>query len=154
MTNHLNCVVDASVGIKKLIIDPLTPKVDQLFTHFTDPDAYIYIPDLFYIECTNITWKYIRAGSYSLTEAQTNLTNFKALNFRAIPTADLMLDALVISSTHTISAYDACYVALAQKVKAPLLTQDQKLVNTLASTTFDVRLFSDFPVPSLPPLQQ
>lgn len=150
MTDHLSCVVDASVGIKKFIIEPLTPKVDQLFAHFTDPDASIYIPDLFYIECTNIAWKYIRAGTYSLTEAQTNLTSFKALNFRTISTADLMLDALAISSAHTISAYDACYVALSQQINAPLLTQDQKLVKALASTTFDIRLFSDFSVPSLP----
>ncbi|MGG6266483.1 type II toxin-antitoxin system VapC family toxin [Leptolyngbya sp. AN03gr2] len=150
MTDHLSCVVDASVGIKKFIIDPLTPKVDELFARFTDPNAYIYIPDLFYIECTNIAWKYIRAGFYSVSEAQTNLTSFRALNFRSISTADLMLDALVISATHTISAYDACYVALSQRVNAPLLTQDQKLVNALSSTAFDVRLFSDFSVPSLP----
>lgn len=150
MTDHLSCVVDASVGIKKLIIDPLTPKVDQLFAHFTDPNAYIYIPDLFYVECTNIAWKYVRAGFYNVGEAQTNLTSFRALNFRTVSTADLMLDALVISTTHSISAYDACYVALSQQVNAPLLTQDQKLVNALASTDFDVRLFNNFLVPSLP----
>jgi predicted nucleic acid-binding protein len=150
MTNHLSCIVDASVGIKKFIIDPLTPNVDQLFAHFMDPEANIYIPDLFYIECTNIAWKYIRAGFYSVTEAQTNLASFRALNFRTVSTADLMLDALVISTTHRISAYDACYVTLSQRVNAPLLTQDQKLVQALASTTFHVRLFSDFLVPSLP----
>lgn len=150
MTAHLNCVVDASVGIKKFIVDPLTPKVDQLFAHFTDPEANIYIPDLFYIECTNIAWKYIRAGFYSVTEAQANLASFRALNFRSVSTADLMLDALVISTTYTISAYDACYVALSQRVNAPLLTQDQKLVNALASTNFNVCLFSNFLVPSLP----
>jgi predicted nucleic acid-binding protein len=115
-----------------------------------DPEANIYIPDLFYIECTNIAWKYIRAGFYSVTEAQTNLASFRALNFRTVSTADLMLDALVISTTHRISAYDACYVTLSQRVNAPLLTQDQKLVQALASTTFHVRLFSDFLVPSLP----
>jgi predicted nucleic acid-binding protein len=149
MTNQLSCVVDASVGVKKFIIDPLTPKVDQLFAHFTNPDASIYVPDLFYIECTNIAWKYIRAGFYSLAEAQTNLASFKALNFKAVSTADLILDALRISSTYTISAYDACYVALSQQVTAPLLTQDQKLLDRLASTEFDVCLFSDFSVPPL-----
>jgi hypothetical protein len=34
MTDSLKCVVDASVGIKKFIIEPLTPKVDQLFGHW------------------------------------------------------------------------------------------------------------------------
>ncbi len=52
MTDSLKCVVDASVAIKKFIIEPLTPKVDQLFAHLNDPNARLYIPDLFYIECT------------------------------------------------------------------------------------------------------
>ena len=64
MTDSLKCVVDASVGIKKFIIEPLTPKVDELFAHLEDPSACLYIPDLFYVECTNILWKYIRAGLY------------------------------------------------------------------------------------------
>ena len=56
MKAFLKCVINASVGVKKFIIEPLTPKVDQLFSHLNDPDARLYIPDLFYIECTNIVW--------------------------------------------------------------------------------------------------
>ncbi|MEG4267287.1 hypothetical protein QUA26_13875 [Microcoleus sp. Pol12A4] len=33
MTNPVRCVVDASVGIKQFIPDPLSSKVVQLFTH-------------------------------------------------------------------------------------------------------------------------
>ena len=75
MTASLKYVVDASVGIKKFIIEPLTSKVNQLFAHLSDPDAQLYIPDLFYIECTNIAWKYIRAGLYNSAEAQQQLAN-------------------------------------------------------------------------------
>lgn len=40
MTVSLKCVVDASVGIKKFIIEPLTPKVDvQLFSDFVIPSV-------------------------------------------------------------------------------------------------------------------
>jgi predicted nucleic acid-binding protein len=147
MTTSLKCVVDASVGIKKFIIDPLTPKVDQLFAHLDDPDARLYIPDLFYIECTNIAWKYIRAGSYDSTEAQENLAALKLLRFTPTPTSNLMLEALRLSVTYGISAYDASYVALAQQRSAPLLTQDQRLANALKNTNFNVQLFSDFVVP-------
>ncbi len=150
MTTSLKCIVDASVGIKKFIIEPLTPKVDQLFAHLNDPDARIYIPDLFYIKCTNIAWKYIRAGLYDSAEAQANLADLKLLRFTTTPTADLMLKALSLSIAHGISAYDACYVALSQQNNAPLLTQDQRLVNTLKNTGFDIQLFSDFVIPSVP----
>ncbi len=147
MTASLKCVVDTSVGIKKFIVEPLTPKVDQLFAHFNDPDARLYIPDLFYIECTNIAWKYIRAGLYDSTEAQANLADLKLLRCVATPTADLILKALPLSVTHGISAYDACYVALSQQNNAPLLTQDQRLINTLKDSDFNVQLFSEFTIP-------
>ncbi|MDM9384885.1 type II toxin-antitoxin system VapC family toxin [Chlorogloeopsis sp. ULAP01] len=146
MSVSLKCVVDASVGIKKFIIDPLTPKVDLLFAHLSNPDARLYIPDLFYIECTNIAWKYIRAGLYDVTEAQANLADLKLLRLTTTPTDDLMLEALTISVTHGISAYDACYVALSQQKNAPLLTQDQRLVNKFRNTDFDIQLFSDFSI--------
>ncbi len=150
MTTSFKCVVDASVGIKKFIVEPLTPKVDQLFAHFNDPSAQLYIPDLFYVECTSIFWKYIRAGLYDSEEAQANLTDLKLLRFTATPTAELMVEALVISVTHGISAYDACYVALSRQNNVPLLTQDKRLVNTLKNTDFNVQLFSDITIPPVP----
>ena len=150
MTTSLECVIDASVGIKKFIIDPLTPKVDQLFAHLDDPDARLYVPDLFYIECTNIAWKYIRAGLYDSAEAQENLADLKLLRLTPTPTSDLILEALKLSVTRGISAYDASYIALAQQRSAPLLTQDQRLANTLKNTGFNIQLFSDFVIPPIP----
>jgi predicted nucleic acid-binding protein len=35
--------------------------------------------------------------------------------------------------------YDGCYVALSEQVKAPLLTLDERLVNSLTGSRFDVR---------------
>lgn len=124
MTAPLKCVVDASVGIKKFIMEPLTPKVDQLFAHLVDPNTRLYIPDLFYVECTNILWKYIRAGVYDSAEAQANLADLQLLRFTPTSTADLVQSALPLSIAHGISAYDACYLALSQQNDVPLLTQD------------------------------
>jgi predicted nucleic acid-binding protein len=150
MTDSIKCVVDASVAIKKFIIEPLTPKVDQLFDHLNDPNSRLYIPDLFYIECTNIVWKYIRAGLYDSAEAQANLADLQFLRFTSTRTVDLMMEAIAISVAHGISAYDACYVALSRQNNVPLLTQDQRLVNTLRDTDFNIRLFADFTIPPVP----
>jgi predicted nucleic acid-binding protein len=105
------------------------------------------IPDLFYVECTNIFWKYIRAGLYDCAEAMANLTDLKLLRFTPTPTADLITEALALSTAHGISAYDACYVALSQRSDVPLLTQDQRLINALNSTALNVQLFSSFTIP-------
>lgn len=77
----LRCVVDASVAIKLFVDDPLSDKVHTLFAHLdADPMCKFYVPDLFYIECTNILWKYVRALShaYTATDAETAVHNLSS----------------------------------------------------------------------------
>jgi predicted nucleic acid-binding protein len=149
MTIPLKCVVDTSVCIKNFISDPLTPKVNQLFDHLDNPDTEIFVPDLFYIECANVFWKYVRAGMYTTTEVQVDLATLKSFPLRVVSTADLMEDAVSIAVAHGISAYDASYVALSQQVNTILLTLDQRLVRTFANSSYDVQSFNDFEVPPL-----
>ena len=53
------CVVDASVGIKLFVDEPLSEQAHHLFEKLVlDPPVELYVPDLFFIECTNILWKY------------------------------------------------------------------------------------------------
>jgi predicted nucleic acid-binding protein len=82
MTTPLRCVVDTSVCIKQFITDPLTPKVNQLFDHFVNPQTEIFVPDLFYIECGNILWKYVRAGLYAVADVPADLASLKAFPLR------------------------------------------------------------------------
>lgn len=150
MTTLLKCVVDASVGVKQFIPDPLSFKATLLFAHLVNPHSEVYVPDLFYIEVANTLWKYIRAGQITAEKAQADLTTLNAFPLRVISTANLMAQAVTVGLAHGISAYDACYVSLAQQVSAPLLTLDRRLVNTLTNSPHDVRLFNDFPI-SPPP---
>ena len=54
------------------------------------------------------------------------------------------MDALPIALTHAISAYDACYVALAQRLSVPFVTADQALVRKLAGTSYAVQWLGSF----------
>ena len=150
MTDLLRCVVDTSVCIKQFIADPLTPKVNLLFDHLANPETEIFVPDLFYLECANSFWKYVRAGMYTAAEVQVDLATLKTFPLPVVSTADLMADAVSIGLAHGISAYDASYVALSQQVGATLLTLDGKLVRALGATSYDVCSFNDFEVPPLP----
>ena len=150
MTIPLRGVIDASVRIKQFIPDPLTSKVNQLFAHLAIPKTEFFIPDLFYIETANIFWKYVRAGLYNAVDVSADLVTLKTFPLQVVSTAELMEEAVTIAIIHGISAYDASYVALAHRTSSPLLTLDQKLVNTLATARYDVRLFTDFSVPPLP----
>ncbi|PHJ57135.1 PilT protein domain protein [Nostoc linckia z18] len=147
MSNPLRCVIDTSVCIKYFIADPLTTKVNQLLGHLANPQTEIYVPDLFYIECTNVLLKYVRARMYTAAEVQTDLVTLKSFPLRVVSTADLMADAVSIGLTHKISAYDGSYVALSQQVGAILLTLDAKLVKALSTSSYNICLFNDFQVP-------
>jgi len=142
--------VDTSVCVKQFIPDPLTTKVNQLFAHLAYSQTEIFVPDLFYIECTNVLWKYARAGRYNVSLIQGNLASLKAFPLRVVSTADLMADAVIVALNYGISAYDGSYVALSQQVGATLLTVDAKLVRALAASSDDICLFNDFDVPPLP----
>ncbi|AFY35231.1 type II toxin-antitoxin system VapC family toxin [Calothrix sp. PCC 7507] len=149
MTTYLRCVVDTSVCIKYFIADSLTTKVNQLFAHLPNPQTEIFVPDLFYIECTNVFWKYVRAGMYTAAEVQTDLATLKSFPLRVVSTADLMADAVSIAIAYGISAYDASYVGLSQQVGATLLTLDGKLVRALGTSPYNISSFNDFEVPPL-----
>jgi predicted nucleic acid-binding protein len=85
MNNPLRCVIDASVGIKQFIPDPLSDKVKQLFSYLSQSNTEFFVPDLFYIESTNIIWKYVRAGLYSITDVPQDLAELKSLSLQRDP---------------------------------------------------------------------
>ncbi|MFM2062609.1 MAG: hypothetical protein RLZZ507_2279 [Cyanobacteriota bacterium] len=94
MTTTLKCVLDTSVCIKYFIADPQTPKVIELFAHLAYPQTEIFVPELFYIECTNVFLKYVRANMYTAAEVQADLATLKNLQLQVVSTADLMEDAV------------------------------------------------------------
>lgn len=146
----VRCVVDASVGIKLYISEPLSERADALFMQLSiDPVAELVVPDLFYIECTNSLWKHVRRTSLPTTRARQAVAELAKLTLRVVSTHELMTEALDIALSETISAYDACYVALSHRLGMPCVTADERLARQLAGTSFDVRWLSDFPIPGV-----
>jgi predicted nucleic acid-binding protein len=142
----LDCVVDASVGIKLFLVEPLADRADVLFASLTvAPPARLYVPDLFYVECTNILWKYVRRFGYSPEAAQQDVADLVRLPLHVAPTADLAEAALALALDHGVTAYDAAYVALAHKLSLPLVTADEAWVRRLDGAGLDVRWLGEWP---------
>lgn len=147
----LEYVIDASVAIKLFINEPLSDKADRLFAHLTaDPPALLAVPDLFYIECANILWKHVSRYGYPAASAEQDLQDLGKLSLQATPTFALAREALQIAVAQAITTYDACYVALAQRLKIPCVTADEKLVRKLASAAWPMVWLGDLDVPPLP----
>jgi predicted nucleic acid-binding protein len=81
----------------------------------------------FYIECANILWKYTRRFNRSLDDSLADLTDLGGLALRVTSTAYLMEDALSLAAETGLTAYDACYAALARRLDLPLVTVDKPL---------------------------
>ena len=128
-------VVDASTAVKLYLPESLAAEATALFQLLTaTPPANFHVPDLFYAECATIFWKQTRRGHCSRAQAIAFESDLRGLSLRITPTFDLTATALPIALAHDISAYDACYVALAQHLGVPLITADQKLLAKLAGT--------------------
>ncbi len=138
MTAPLLLVVDASVAVKLYLAEPLSREANDLFARLADPSTVFHIPDLFFIECANILWKQVQRGNGTPTQVAVHYAALARLPLQPTPTADLAAEALDIALSQGITAYDACYVALSQRVGIPLVTADEKLVRKLAGSPFQV----------------
>ena len=133
------CVIDASVGIKLFLQEDLSEKADQLFSQLAaDPPAMFYVPDLFFIECANILWKYVRRFGYPVGIARQDLVDLGALSLHTVSTADLLLPSLELALNFDITASDACYAALAEQLSLPMVTADVTLAQKLANSGIEV----------------
>ncbi|HEX3130348.1 MAG TPA: type II toxin-antitoxin system VapC family toxin [Thermoanaerobaculia bacterium] len=132
-------VVDASVGIKLFVDEELSEEATILFDGLLqEPPVHLYIPDLFYPECANILWKYVRRYNFSADEARDSIRTLLSLSLRPISSSLFLSDALNLALDREVSAYDACYVALADNLGIPLVTADNKLVRKLDGCGVDV----------------
>ncbi|HDP34745.1 MAG TPA: PIN domain-containing protein [Candidatus Hydrogenedentes bacterium] len=133
------CVVDASVGIKLFVNEPLSDVALSFFVSAADtPNVRRYVPDLFFVECANVLWKYVSRYGLRPQAAARYLADLHALRLAVIPTSALTQSALKIAMDLSISVYGAFYVATAELLNVPLITADKRLARRLADTKHHV----------------
>jgi predicted nucleic acid-binding protein len=121
-------VLDASVGIKLFVEEEFSERAEKLIGQVSeDPQAEIHVPDLFYIECTNILLKYTRRFHRPLEDSLSDIRDLGDLALKNTLTSQLTLDALQLASEKNLTSYDACYAVLARKLEIPLITADARL---------------------------
>ena len=133
-------MVDASVAVKIFVPEPLSAEAQEIFARFaTEDGAELIVPDFFFIECANVFWKWVQRSDYPPQDAQEHLRDLTGLGLSAIPVQVLADDALNIALQHKVTAYDACYVAAAAKLRLPLITADERLVKQIEKGKYDVQ---------------
>jgi predicted nucleic acid-binding protein len=114
-------VVDAS-AIVVLLIEPGTLG-DRVGARLAGCD--IHAPDHLPVEVTNVIRRHRNAGMLAATEAQLAVEGFWELPITLWPLE--VVRSRVWELGENLSSYDAAYVALAERLDAPLLTGDARI---------------------------
>jgi predicted nucleic acid-binding protein len=84
-------------------------------------------PDLLRIEVLSVIRRGLLVGKLSLAQADNAVRDTLDLPITVYPSAPLLRRAWSLRSN--VTAYDGCYVALAEGLACPLLTADLRLAN-------------------------
>jgi predicted nucleic acid-binding protein len=115
-------VLDASATIDWLLQTPAGLRVEErIYTH-NDTLHSVHLLD---VECAQVLRRLVREGTLTSKRAEEAIEDLMAL--RITRYAPALLLNRIWRHRQNLSAYDATYVALAEELKAPLITRDQKL---------------------------
>ena len=89
------------------------------------PDESLHAPHLIDIEVAQVLRRYEATGTLSQAEAKQALADLSDLDINRYAHDPFL--ARIWKLRRNLTAYDACYVALAEALDAPLLTCDARL---------------------------
>jgi predicted nucleic acid-binding protein len=116
-------VVDASAMLELLLRTEAAPAVEaRLFSGET-----LHAPHLLDLEIAQVLRRYERRGELEARRGREALEDFEAFAIERYP--HQLLLPRVWSLCANATAYDACYLALAEALDAPLLTTDLRLAD-------------------------
>jgi predicted nucleic acid-binding protein len=117
-------VLDASVLVEVLLS---RPSMQRVAYRLRDPDEALHAPHLIDLEVAQALRRYVAAGEMSAERARQALLAFAQMPLERHPHWPF-LDR-IWELRRNLTAYDAAYVALAEALKAPLLTCDRALAS-------------------------
>lgn len=135
-------IVDASVGLKWCLDEVDSDRAALLLNALLEGTAELVVPDLFFLECGNTFWKSVVRKNIDAGTATSNLDLLLALPLRVVPAKGLAEASLAIALESQATAYDASYVALAEREGCPLITADERLVGKVSKRPCSVKVLS------------
>lgn len=95
-------------------------------------EALLLAPDLCWLECASVLRKQVQRAALTIEESKALLADLLLLPLRTVAAVELVCDAFEQALLHTLSVYDATYLALALRSGAQLITADGDLAAAAA----------------------
>jgi predicted nucleic acid-binding protein len=115
-------VLDASAVVDWLLQTPAGKRIEQRIYARKDTLHTVYLLD---VEFAQVLRRLVREGTLARKRAEEAIEDLIAV--RVTRYAPVLLLDRIWQLRQNLGAYDAAYVALAEELKAPLITRDQRL---------------------------
>jgi predicted nucleic acid-binding protein len=148
-----NLVVDSSVAIKWVVVEPLTTPAAAILTAYQTGALTLIAPDLIYAELGNIVWKKHTMQGLTADDAERIVDDIGAMPLIVTPATALLAAAYRLAVAHGRTVYDALYLALSLREGCPFVTADERLVNSVRAALPQVVWLGHWtpPGPATPP---
>ena len=124
-------VLDASVTCAWFFADEMTPTLDALLQRATETETYV--PALWRCEVLNTFVQASRRGLITDEQVVQFWSQLEGLMIRTPAYEPPANEIVAICAQYQLTAYDACYLALARWLKLPLATLDDALAKAAKS---------------------
>ena len=119
-------VVDASVVVEYLVELQLAEQATRFFAGLVaEPPLELWAPDLIYPETVSALRKLVQRSAIAADAGTRAVERLVRLPLIATGTGGLMAKAWALR--RSVTPYDACYLALAARLRAPFVTADARL---------------------------
>jgi predicted nucleic acid-binding protein len=119
-------VVDASIAAAWVLPEIQT----QAAVSLLQTRRGLVAVDLIKVEVFSAILKAVRIKRLTPAHAASAIENFNRVRLTLEPMGDVVPAAYDIAQRHSGSIYDACYIALARSLAAPLATDDEAMAKT------------------------
>lgn len=145
-------VADSGIFLATVLNESQSQQADTIINYWIDEDIQVAVPTLFRYEIIAVLRKNVYRGLISAGEALIAQNSLLA----AMRGLDFLIDDALLKRSYEFAtqlnrptAYDAQYLAVAERLSCEFWTADQKLFNAVSGSLSWVKCIGNFIIPTI-----
>jgi len=139
-----DCVVDTSVALKWILVEPDSPLADQVSHDVLSSGGILHFLDLARIEALNVIWLRLHRRLVPEPVVRAAVAKLNRSPVTILDSTPLLGDAFDLAVQFDIAVYDACFVAAVKQLGCLGVTADVPLVRKVGAAYPTIKLLKDW----------